>query len=153
MDLQRALKTAQRRVSHRKQGSSRRRKAVQRLAKAHLNVRRRRQDFHYKTALELVRTNDIIDHEDLQTANMLKHHHLARSIADAGWKACLSILAFKAAYAGKRVVAVPPAYTSQTCSGCGHMVWNGVSVRWHHCPNTVPLRTAERACRETTMPP
>ena len=51
---ERALKTAQRRVSRRKKGSNRRRKAVTLLAKAHQKVRRQRQDFHHKTALALV---------------------------------------------------------------------------------------------------
>jgi len=131
---ERALKTAQRRVSRRKKESHRRRKAVMLLAKAHQKVRRQRADFHHKTALALVRANDTIYHEDLQTANMLKNHHLAKSIQDAGWSAFLSILTYKAACAGRRVVAVPPAYTSQTCSGCGRVVWKGLSVRWHHCP-------------------
>jgi putative transposase len=132
---ERALKTAQRRVSRRKRGSHRRRKAVILLARAHQKVRRQRQDFHHKTALALVRENDTIYHEDLQTANMVRNHHLAKSIADAGWSAFLTILAFKAAYAGKQVVAVPPAYTSQRCSGCGALVQKGLSVRWHSCPD------------------
>jgi putative transposase len=131
----RALKTAQRRVSRRKKGSNRRRKAVALFAKAHQQVKRQRQDFHHKMALALVRENDTIYHEDLQTANMLKNHHLAKSISDAGWSAFLSILVAKAAYAGRRVVAVPPAYTSQTCSGCGVIVHKGLSVRWHACPD------------------
>jgi putative transposase len=76
----------------------------------------------------------VIYHEDLQTANMLKNPHLAKSIQDAGWSAFLSILVFKAAYAGKRAVAVSPACTSQNCSGCRRMVWKGLSVRWHQCP-------------------
>jgi len=130
-----ALKTAQRRVSRRKRGSNRRRKAVTLLAKAHLKVRRQRADFHQKTALALVRANDVIYHEDLQTANMVKNHHLAKSISDAGWGAFLSILSFKAACAGRSVVAVPPAYTSQICSGCGVLVSKGLSVRWHRCPD------------------
>jgi putative transposase len=132
---ERRLKTAQRRVSRRKKGSNRRHKAVQLLAKAHLKVKRQRQDFHHKTALCLVQTNDTIYHEDLQTANMLKNHHLAKSIQDAGWSQFLSILSHKAAWAGRRVVAVPPAYTSQTCSGCGVIVHKGLSVRWHSCPD------------------
>src|SRR5262245_34911572 len=77
---ERALKTAQRRVSRRKKGSHRRRKAVALLARAHQTVRRQRQDFHHKVALQLVRENDVIYYEDLQTANMLKNHCLAKSI-------------------------------------------------------------------------
>jgi IS605 OrfB family transposase len=91
--------------------------------------------FQHKTALKLVQQYDTIYHEDLQTANMLKNHHLAKSIQDAGWQTCLSILAFKAACAGKQVVAVPPASTSQTCSGCGVVAYKGLSVRWHACPD------------------
>lgn len=132
---ERHLKTAQRKVSRRKKGSNRRRKAVRLLAKAHQTVKRQRVDSHHKTALQLVRQFDTIYHEDLQTANMLKNHHLAKSISDAGWSQFLSILAAKAAYAGRRVVAVPPAYTSQTCSGCGSVVQKGLSVRWHTCPD------------------
>jgi putative transposase len=126
---------AQRRVSRRKKGSNRRRKAVTLLAKAHQTVRRQRQDFHHKRALALVRRNDTIYHENLQTATMVKNHHLAKSIADAGWSAFLSTLSFKAACAGREVVAVNPAYTSQTCSGCGVIVSKGLSVRWHSCPD------------------
>ena len=131
---ERALKTAQRRVSRRKKGSNRRRKAVTLLAKAHQQVRRQRRDFHHKTALALVQANDTIYHENLQPANMVKNHHLAKSIQDAGWGAFLIILSDKAACAGRRVVAVNPAYTSQTCSGCGALVSKGLSVRWHSCP-------------------
>jgi len=66
---------------------------------------------------------------------MLKNHHLAKSISDAGWSQFLCILSFKAACAGRSVVAVPPAYISQACSGCGVVVQNGWSVRWHRCPD------------------
>jgi putative transposase len=131
---ERALKTAQRRVSRRKKGSNRRRKAVALLAKAHQTVRRQRQDFHHKTALSLVRAYDTIYHEDLQVRNLVKNHHLTKSIQDAGWSAFLIILTYKAACAGRRVVAVPPAFTSQTCSGCGVLVQKDLSIRWHRCP-------------------
>ena len=129
------LKTAQRRVSRRKQGSNRRRKAVKLLAKAHQTVRRQRQDFQHKTALQLAHNFDVIYHEDLQVANMVKNHHLAKSISDAGWSGFLTILSHKAACAGREVIAVNPAYTSQTCSGCGVVVKKGLSVRWHSCPD------------------
>jgi putative transposase len=131
---ERRLKRLQRCVSRRKKGSHRRCKAVKLLAKAHQKVQRQRQDFHHTTALELVRTYDAIYHEDLQVANMVKNHHRAKSVSDAGWAQFLSILAFKAAWAGRRAVAVPPAFTSQACSGCGVLVQKGLSVRWHACP-------------------
>jgi putative transposase len=136
---ERALKTAQRRVSRRKGGSHRRRKAVMLLAKAQQKVRRQRTDFHHKTALALVRANDTINdtiyHEELQVANLVSKHHLAKSITDAGWGAFLTILTHKAACAGRRIIAVHPAYTSQPCSGCGVIVHKGLSIRWHSCPD------------------
>ena len=129
------LKRTQRRVSRRVKGSHRRRKAVKLLAKAHQDVRRARADFHHKTALALVRAYDSIYHEELQPANMVRNHTLAKRISDAGWRAFLSIRSFKAGEAGKTVVAVPAAFTSQACSGCGVLVHNGLSVRWHSCPD------------------
>ena len=79
--------------------------------------------------------NDMIHHEDLQTANMVKNHYLAKPIRDAGWGAFLIILTDKAACAGRRIVAVNPAYTSQRCSGWGEVVYKSLSVRWHSCPD------------------
>jgi putative transposase len=131
---ERNLKSAQRRVSRRRKGSHRRRKAVLLLAKAPQTVRRQRQDFHHKTALRLVREHDTIYREDLQVRNLAQNHHLAKSISDAGWSGSLSILSRKAACASRRVVAAPPVDTSQTCSGGDALVSKGFSVRWHSCP-------------------
>jgi putative transposase len=128
------LRRCQRRVARRKKGSNGRKKAVKLLAKAHQKIRRQRRDFHHKEARMLVERYDVIVYEDLRVHNMVKNHHLAKSISDAGWSAFLTILSHKAAWAGRRVQAVEPAYTSQTCSGCGRIVWKGLSVRWHDCP-------------------
>jgi putative transposase len=59
---------------------------------------------------------------------------LDTSIHDAGWSAFRVILACKAACAGTRVDAVPPADTSQERSGCGERVRKSLSVRTHGCP-------------------
>jgi putative transposase len=151
---ERELKKAQQRVSKRKQGSNRRKKAVLVLAKKHQHVRRQRTDFHHKTALALVRVYDTVYHEAIQPANLSRRPEpkpdgnggyerngasrkagLNKSIQDAGWRHFLSILAFKAACAGKRVEAVSPAYTSQDCSGCGERIYKTLSVRTHVCTN------------------
>jgi putative transposase len=131
------LRRCQRRVARRTKGSHRRRKAVALLAKAHQHIAQQRRDFHHQVAHKLVQISDVIYYEDLRVANMVRNHHLAKSIADAGWSAFLTILAFKAARAGKRVRAVTPAFTTQRCSGpaCGVIVAKGLSVRWHSCPN------------------
>jgi putative transposase len=158
---ERALKKAQQRVSRRKPGSKRRRKAVALCAKQQQQVRRQRSDFHHKTALDLVRAYDTIYVEAIQPSNLSRrpapkqdehgtHVHngasqkagLNKSIQDAGWHQFLWILAFKAACAGKRVEAVPPAYTTQDCSGvlpdgsrCLQRVVKSLSVRTHVCPS------------------
>ena len=151
-----SLAKAHRRISRRKKGSKRRRKAVALLRKKYQQIARARRDFHHKTALALVRQYDTIYFEDLQVVNLMKapdpkpdpgkpgaylHNGasakagLNKSIQDAGWYQFRMILTSKAACAGKRAVAVPPAYTSQDCSGCGERVQKSLSVRTHICPS------------------
>jgi putative transposase len=129
------LKKAQRCVSRRKKGSKRWWKAVGQCVKKYQKVKRQRSDFHHKTALALVRAYDTIYLEDLQVRNMVRNHHLAKSISDAGWAAFRIILACKAEWAGRRVMAVPAQFTSQDCSGCGERVSKSLSVRTHVCPS------------------
>ncbi len=147
------LAKAQRRVSRRKKGSNRRKKAAVLLAKAHQHVKRQRTNHHHKTALAMVRAYDAIYHKAIQPANLSRRPAslsdgsggyvpngasrkagLNKSIRDAGWGSFLSLLAFKAACAGKRVEAVNPAFTSQDCSGCGARVPKSLGVRTHVCP-------------------
>lgn len=131
---ERKLKQAQRRLSRRVKGSNRRRKARELLAKAHLNVNRARQDFAHKTARALVNEYDHIAVEKLNIRGMIRNHPLAKSIADAGWGRFLRILIAKAASAGRVVVEVNPAGTSQVCAQCGESVLKRLAVRWHSCP-------------------
>jgi putative transposase len=142
------------RVSRHKKGSHRRQKAVAQCAKKHQHVRRQRSDFHHKTALALVRQYDVIYVEAIQAANLSRRpaavpdgnggyaHNgasrkagLNKSMQDAGWRHFLSILAYTAARAGKRVEAVSPADTTQNCSGCGEKLPKDLSVRTHVCTN------------------
>ncbi|SHF49122.1 transposase, IS605 OrfB family, central region [Desulforamulus putei DSM 12395] len=128
------LKQHQRRVSRRKKGSNRRKKAVRDLARCHEKVANQRRDLHHKVACSLVNRYDMIAIEDLQVKNMTQNHHLAKSIADAGWGNFRLILTSKAESAGRKVVEVDPKHTSQLCSRCGAEVKKKLSQRWHHCP-------------------
>ena len=128
------LRVFQRSVSRKKKGGNNRRKAVKLLAKKHLKVKRQRADFAHKVADNLVKNYGRIAVEDLRIKNMVRNHHLARSISDAGWGQFVSILSYKAEYAGREFIQVNPNGTSQICSGCGVTVKKSLSTRVHNCP-------------------
>jgi putative transposase len=79
------LKRLHRAVSRKQKKSSNRKKARKQLARAYLKVQRQREDFARKTASALISSHDVIAYEDLQIRNMVRNHHLAKSIHDAGW--------------------------------------------------------------------
>ena len=80
-------------------------------------------------------SNDVVAFEDLRVANMVKYRHLSKSISDAGWRVFIRWLEYLARVYGKRVVAVPPEYTTQECSRCGTLVNKALSERTHVCPH------------------
>jgi putative transposase len=130
---ERRLKTAQRKVSRCKRGSLRRKKAVRLLARQHLKVKRQRADFHHKTARRLVNEFGVIVVEDLNIKGMVKNHHLAKSITDAGWNRFISVLESKAQKVGRNLIKVNPSFTSQDCSACGERVKKTLTMREHRC--------------------
>jgi putative transposase len=75
-----------------------------------------------------------VAYEDLQVKNLVKHHHLAKSIHDAGWSQFTAWLDDYGKVWDKAVVSVPPQYTTQDCSHCGHRVVKTLSTRTHSCP-------------------
>jgi putative transposase len=129
------LKRVQRRVSKKDKGSKNRRKAVKRLGRAHLKVQRQRRDFAVKTARCVVKSADFVALEDLQIRNMVKNHHLAKSISDAAWGEFRRWVEYFGKVFGVATVAVPPQYTSQNCSSCGEVVEKSLSTRTHVCPH------------------
>lgn len=132
---QKALRRKQRELCRRKKGSHRRRKAARNVAKTHLKINRQRRDHHFKTAKQYADHYHHIVVEDLTIGNMVKNHHLAKSIMDASWGAFLAILEAKAESAGHQVIRVNPRFTTQACSNCGELVQKSLSVRTHICPS------------------
>jgi putative transposase len=134
------LTAAQRDLARKKRGSTRRRKAIAKVARLHGKVRRQRLDHAHKTALALVRDHDLIVHEDLRITNMVRRPEprpdgdgdylpngatakagLNKSIHDAGWGIFLRVLFAKAESAGRHVTAVNSRHTSQRCAECAHV--------------------------------
>lgn len=130
---QRTLRRKQRMMCRRKKGSHRRRKAAKNAAQTHLKINRQRRDHHFKTAKPYAADYRLIAVEDLAITNMVKNHHVAKSIMDASWGAFLDILEDKAARAGHRVIRVNPRFTTQACSKCGELIQKSLSVRTHIC--------------------
>ncbi len=93
---QAALRRKQRTIARRKKGSKRRRKASKSTAQTHLKIKRQRRDFHYKAAKPYAENYQHIAVEKLQIDNIVKNHHLSKSIMDASWGAFLDILTAKA---------------------------------------------------------
>jgi len=129
------IKTRQRRISRRKIGSNRRKKAKKALAKVHRKVRNQRTDFAHKLSRQLADNYSTITFEKLDILNMMKNHYLAKSIVDASWNKVIQYTTYKAEEAGGKVVLVDPKNTSQMCSRCGMLVKKDLSVRVHSCWN------------------
>ncbi len=87
-----------------------------------------------KESRKIVNRFGIIAVEDLTINRMIHNHCLAKSIADASWSAFFAQLSAKAEEAGRQLVKVNPAYTSQTCSTCGHRHPMPLSERIFACP-------------------
>ena len=92
------------------------------LAKLHAKVKGRADAFRHAVSRGYVENQDIIVAEDLKVKNLLKNHALAFAISECGWSDFLHKLEYKASMYGKVFIKVPPHYTTQTCSCCGHVL-------------------------------
>jgi transposase len=132
------LKQLQRRLARCRGGSKRGRRVKAAIAKVRARAGDRRKDWVEKTSTDLARRFDVIRVEDLRVAQMTKRPKpkpdperpgrylpnrrrakagLNRGILANGWGLLVQRLEHKAP---GRVEKVNPAYTSQTCSVCGH---------------------------------
>lgn len=142
---QKKLRVLSRALARKKRGGKNRRKALRRVQRQHMHVAHQRSDYLHKLSTQLVRTCDGIALEDLATRNMVRNHHLSKSILDSGWAIFKQYLTYKAGSAGREIRFVNPAYTSQTCPQCGKVEKIVLSVRWVDCDCGLSLDRDHRA--------
>ena len=133
---QQRLAKYQRRMSRKVKFSNNWKKAKAHVQHIHSRIANARNDFLHKASCQISQNHAMIAIEDLQVRNMSKsakgssEQHgkqvkqksgLNRSILDQGWGEFRRQLEYKVSWNGGFVVAVPPAYTSQTCPCCGHV--------------------------------
>jgi putative transposase len=127
------LRRLERKLARAKRGSNRRGKVKTAVAKLKARETDRRKDWCEKTSTDLARRFDVIRVEALNIKGMTRSargtaaepgRHVAakaglnREIAMSGWGLLVRRTEDKAP---GRVEKVPPAYTSQRCSACGHV--------------------------------
>ncbi len=88
------------------------------VAKVLKKVARQRQDTARKWATKVVANHAVLAVEDFNPKFLAKSR-MARKSADAAIGTTKATLIEYAQRAGRKVVLVPPAYTTMTCSGCG----------------------------------
>ena len=133
---QRQLARAQRAMSRKQRFSRNWTKAKARVEKLHTRIGDTRRDSLHKTTTALSKNHAAVVVEDLQVRNMTQSVSgtaeqpgqnvrakagLNRAILDQGWQEFRRQLAYKQAWRGGMVVAVPPQHTSQQCLVCGHV--------------------------------
>ena len=131
------LAKLQRQLSHKEKRSRNYYKQKKKIAICHEKIRNARKDYLHKVSHGIISENQVIVSEDLQIKNMVKNHHLAKSIMDVSWYELTRQLGYKAEWNGRQYIKIDTFYAgSQICSACGYQNTDikDLSVREWICP-------------------
>ncbi len=137
MRYEKKLAKLQRQLAHKEKRSSNYYKTKKQLALCHEKITNTRKDYLHKVSHEIISENQVIVSEDLQIKNMVKNHHLAKSISDVSWYELTRQLEYKSKWNGRKYIKVNTFYaSSQLCSNCGYQnaETKDLSVRKWTCP-------------------
>lgn len=128
------LSKAHRKIHEQPLGSTQRKKRKIVLAKIHNKIANRRKDFNHKLSRKIVDKYDTIVIEDISPLDFDSEiKNINRAYRDVAWGQLKTFLNYKAENAGKRIIKVNPAYTTQECSYCGHIAVKSLKDRIHLC--------------------
>ncbi len=147
-EAEKRLTRYQRRVSRRLKGSKRREAAKRRLTRLHQRVANIRKNAAHQATSVLVRHAHQIVVESLNVKGMMRNHHLAKSVADAGMGEFLRQIAYKADWRQREVTEADRWYpSSRRCSACGEIHDMPLSKRWMSCACGNEMNRDENASR------
>jgi putative transposase len=130
------LAKAQRKLAKQTKGTPERKKSRKAVSKIHERIANKRHNFCHQESKKLVDKYGLICVEDLNINKMKGKGNtvkLGKSISDVAWGLFLQSLKYKAEDAGRRVIEVNPAYTSQMCSNCWTLKKLELSDRIYNC--------------------
>ena len=131
------LARLQRQLAKKEKRSQNYYKIKKKIAICHEKITNTRKDYLHKMTHEIISENQVIVSEDLQIKNMVKNHHLAKSISDVSWYELTRQLGYKAEWNGRKYIKINTFYaSSQLCSVCGYQNTEikDLSIREWLCP-------------------
>jgi putative transposase len=128
------IKFLSKNASRCKKGSNGRSKANRKLAKLHLKITNKREDYLHKLTHRIINENQVICVEDLNVESMLKkvssdkreetrrqERNRHKDIADCGFRSFVDKLTYKAKWYGRELIKVGRYFpSSQLCNNCGY---------------------------------
>ena len=121
-----------------------RKKIVQRVNERIVN---KRENFAHQESAKLVKENDVLCIEKLSVKKMMEnaeHSNISRSIADVSWSRFALNMIYKAENAGRLLVQINPAYTSQMCSKCFKLKEMALDERIYRCERASCMNVMDR---------
>ena len=113
------MRQIQSQVSKKVKGSHNKRNGHKHIARRHIRIADKRQDFHFKLANELCDVYDVLIFETLNISAMKRLW--GRKVSDLGFAQFIKILKFVALKRDKRVLFIDRwERTTGKCSNCGH---------------------------------
>ena len=102
----------QRQLAHKEKRSQNYHKTKKKIALCHEKITNTRKDYLHKMSNEIISENQVIVSENLQIKNMVKNHHLAKSISDVSWYELTRQLEYKAKWNGREYIKIDTFYAS-----------------------------------------